>query len=204
MTSFFSERTAEYSILPTVITYFRYRFGAAAPMYFWASREGNAAAHEVHAGRQMRVLVLFARRPKGWKGEMLFGKINADLFEFAEKATQIGLPCFAGFPAVKSVLELGEEFRTYWFPLIGREQGDLNFQVDLSRPTLAPTTMGGDPLWTVELDDLGDAVQNAKSLPWSAVTAAIRSMRRAPRRTSYGQFFGGGNVYSPTYILVPD
>jgi hypothetical protein len=112
MTSFFSERTAEYSILPTVVTYFRQRFGAAASMYFWANREGNFAAQKIHAGRRMRVLVLFARRPKDWKGMVLFGKINAELFEFAENANQLGLPCFAGFPAVRSVLELGEAFRT--------------------------------------------------------------------------------------------
>ena len=204
MTSFFSERTAEYSILPTVVMYLRQRFGAAAPMYFWSTREGNTVADEVHAGQRMRVLVVFARRPKVWREAVLLGKLNAELFEFAQRAGQHGLPCFAGFPAVRNVLELGEDFRTHWFPLIGREQDDLYFQVDLSQPHLPPTAMDGQALQTVELSDLGDAVENARVLPWSDVIKAIRSVRHPHRRTSYGDFFGRGSLYSPAYILVPE
>lgn len=204
MTSFFSERTAEYSILPTVVTYLRQRFGVAAPMYFWATREGNTVANEVHVGRRMRVLVVFARRPKISKGAMLLGKLNAELFEFARRAEQYGLPCFAGFPVVRSVLELGADFRTHWFPLIGEEQDDLYFQVDLSQLHLAPTTMDGHALQPVELGDLGDAVENAHVLPWSDVIKAIRSLRHPHRRTSYGDFFGGGSLYTPAYVLVPE
>lgn len=204
MTSFFSERTAEYSILPTVVTYLRQRFGAAAPMYFWSTREGNTVADEVHAGRRMRVLVVFARRPKVGRGAVLLGKLNAELFEFAKRAEQHGLPCFAGFPAVRSVLELGEDFRTHWFPLIGEEQDDLNFQVDLSQPYLIPTAMDGNALRTVELGDIGDAVENARILQWSDVVKVIRSIRLAHRRTSYGAFLGGGSPYAPAYILVPE
>lgn len=204
MTSFFSERTAEYSILPTVVTYFRQRFGAAAPMYFWATREGNTIAKEVHAGRRMRVLVVFARRPKIGRGTILLGKLNGELFEFAQGAAQNGLPCFAGFPAVRSVLELGEDFRTLWFPLIGEEQDDLHFQVDLSQSRFAPTAMDGHALQTVELGDLGDAVENARALPWSDLVKAIRSVRHPRRRTSYGDFFGGASLYAPAYVLVPE
>ncbi|MGJ7538102.1 MULTISPECIES: hypothetical protein [unclassified Variovorax] len=204
MTSFFSERTAEYSILPTVVTYLRQRFGAAVPMYFWSTREGNTVAAKVHAGRRMRVLVVFARRPKVRRGALLLGKINAELFEFAQRAEQHGLPCFAGFPAVRNVLELGGDFRTHWFPLIGDEQDDLHFQVDLSQPHLAPTAMDGHALQTVELSNLGDAVENGRVLPWSDVIKAIRSVRHPHRRTSYGDFFGGGSLYAPAYVLVPE
>ena len=88
------------------------------------------------------------------------------------------------------MLELGEDFRTHWFPLIGEEQNDLNFQVDLSQPHLAPTAMDGLALQTVELVDLGDGVEDARVLPWSDVIEAIRSVRLPNRRTSYGDFFG--------------
>lgn len=135
---------------------------------------------------------------------MLLGKLNAELFEFAQRAGQHGLPCFAGFPAVRSVLELGEDFRTHWFPLIGGEPDDLYFQVDLSQPHLAPTAMDGQSLQTVELGDLGDAIENARVLPWSDVIKAIRSVRHPHRRTSYGDFFGGGSLYNPVYVLVPE
>ena len=204
MTSFFSERTAEYSILPSVVTYLRQRFGAAAPMYFWSTREGNTVADQVHAGRRMRVLVIFTRRPKVWRGAVLLGKINAELFAFARRADQHGLPCFAGFPAVRSVLELGGDFRTHWFSLIGEEQDDLHFQVDPLQPHLAPTAMDGHALQTVELGDIGDAVESARVLLWSDVIKAIRNVRHPHRRTNYGAFLGGGSLYTPTYVLVPE
>lgn len=135
---------------------------------------------------------------------MLLGKLNAELFEFAQRAEQHGLPCFAGFPAVRSVLELSEDFRTHWFPLIGEEQDDLHFQVDLSQPHLGPTAMDGRALRTVELGDLGDALENARVLPWSDTIKAIRSVRHPHRRSSYGDFFGGGSLYAPAYVVEPE
>lgn len=120
MSSFFTERTAEYAILPTLLSYLRQRFGAAVPMYFWATREGNSISQELHASRRFRMLVVFARRPKVLDGQHMFGKINQELFEFADRAHVHGLPCIAAFPAVSDLFELGRAFQTYWFPLAGR------------------------------------------------------------------------------------
>jgi len=136
---------------------------------------------------------------------MLHGKINAELFQFARRAKQHGLPCFAGFPMVRSLLDLGREFQTHWFPLIGEEQGDVHFQIDLSQPHLAPKTIeDGHPLQIVELSDLGDAVENAPVLLWPDVIKAIRSVRHPHRWSSYGEFFRGGSLYNPVYVLVPE
>jgi hypothetical protein len=117
MTSFFSERTAEYSILPVVMSYLKTRFGAAVPMYYWASREGNTVAREVHDGRHVRTLALFARRPKSVTKRTISGKLNAELFEFADRAELHGVRTVGGFPVVRDLFELGEDFRTFWFPL---------------------------------------------------------------------------------------
>jgi hypothetical protein len=202
MTSFFSERTAEYSILPVVMSYLKRRFGAAVPMYYWASREGNTVARDAHDGRHVRMLALFARRPKSVTKRTMSGKLNAELFEFADRAELHGVPTVAGFPVVRDLFELGEDFRIFWFPL-GRSQArDVFFEVDVTRPDPAPISQSGRPIRTLELDDLGDAVSSARVLTWKAAVAAISDARVTPRRTGGGAFWGG-SLYNPVYVLVP-
>lgn len=172
-------------------------------MYYWASREGNAVAREVHDGRHVRVLALFARRPKSVTKRTMSGKLNAELFEFADRVELHGIPTFAGFPVVQDLFELGEGFRTFWFPLVRRQARDVFFEVDLARPDTQPVSQSGRRIRTVQLDDLGDAVSSATVLSWRAAMAAINDARVAPRRTGGGAFWGG-NPYNPVYVLVPE
>lgn len=202
MTSFFSERTAEYSILPVVVAHLQQRFGAAVPMYYWASREGNTVAREVHDGRHVRMLALYARRPKSVTKRTMSGKLNAELFEFAHRAALHGVPTFAGFPVVRDVFELGEDFRTFWFSLARDQARDVFFKIDLTRPDSAPISEDGSPIRTLELDALGDAASTATVLTWKAAMAAIRDARVTPRTTGGGAFWGG-SVHNPVYLLVP-
>ncbi|MDO9504251.1 hypothetical protein [Hydrogenophaga sp.] len=201
MTSFFSERTAEYSILPVVVSYLQRRFGAAVPMYYWASREGNSVAREVHDGRHVRMLALFARRPKSVTKRTMSGKLNAELFEFADRAERHGVPTVAGFPVVRDLFELGEDFQTFWFPLTRSPAQEVFFQVDLTRPNPTPMSQNGRPIRTVELCDLGDTVSSAAVLSWKAAMAAISDARTSPRMG--GAAFWGGSPYNPVYVLVP-
>jgi len=50
MTSFFSERTAEYSILPPLVEHLAGRFGRAVPIFLWSDREGNITLGRIHEG----------------------------------------------------------------------------------------------------------------------------------------------------------
>ncbi len=202
MTSFFSERTAEYSILPVVVSYLQQKFGAAVPMYYWASREGNNIARDVHEGRHVRMLALFARRPKAVTKRTMSGKLNAELFEFADRAELHGVPTVAGFPVVRDLFELGEDFRTFWFPLTRSQAQDVFFKVDLTRADPTPISQSGRPIRTLELDDLGDAVSSARVLSWKTAMAAIRDARVTPRTMGGGAFWGG-STYNPVYLLVP-
>ena len=202
MTSFFSERTAEYSILPVLTSFLQHRFGAAVSMYYWASREGNTVAREVHNGRSVRMLAMFARRPKSVTRLTVSGKLNAELFEFAERAEPHGVPTIAGFPVVRDVFELGGNFRTLWFPLRGGRAQDVIFNVDLTGAEPTPTSQSGRPVQTLELDDIGDAVSAARVLSWEAAMAAISDARVTPRTMGGGKFWGG-SPYNPAYVLVP-
>ncbi len=204
MSSIFTERTAEYAILPPLLSYLRQRFGAAVPMYFWATREGNSVAQERHASHRFRVLVVFARRPKVLDDQNMLGKINQELFEFADRAFMHGLPSVAAFPAVSDLFELGRTFRTYWFPLAGLQHQDALFKIQVSRPDIGPELLDGCQLPSWELEDIGDAVVAASVLIWRDAMLAIRSVRQAHRVVPSVGFIGGGSSYMPVYVLIPD
>ena len=129
MSSYFSERTVEYSIVPPLVDYLTGRFGNAVPMFFWRSREGNSCSAKRHADAIVRVLAVFARRPKESRREgELFGKLNGVLHEFAESAVPVGIPCFVGFPFAETLFDLGRS-PTFWFPIPPDRDGDFRFSV---------------------------------------------------------------------------
>lgn len=202
MTSYFSERTAEYSILPLVVAYLADRFGAAAPMYYWSSREGNSMARELHEQARLRVLAIFARRPKSWRRDVLLGKLNLELFDFAHKASLHGVPTVAAFPVVRDIFELGGNFHIHWLPLEEPAKEGVEFEVDAASPENPPKRLGGRYMRTLTLQEVGDAVESAKVHTWKDAMHAIHSSRRFLRFDGSG-FYGNGGAYSPAYVLVP-
>ena len=204
MTSFFSERTAEYSILPPLVGHLSERFGRAIPMYFWSNREANRTSERIHSDLSVSVLAVFARRPKLTKNaDVLQGKLNRQLMEFSADASAYGIPCVAGFPAVRSLVDMCGGFRTYWFEVIPAVQDDIVFSVALSRPHLPPVLEGGPLLKALSLDEVADQVENiAVPRPWSAAIEVIEKTRvRSPHSGMYGAY--GGNPYRPVYVVIP-
>lgn len=64
MSSFFGERTAEYAIVPVLQRALKSRFGSALPLFYWKTREGNRTSSEIHGKCFVKVVAMFARRPK--------------------------------------------------------------------------------------------------------------------------------------------
>lgn len=172
-------------------------------MYYWTTREGNAVARALHAGRYLRVLAIFARRPKVGRGQVIHGKLNSELYRFARQAHEFGIPTFAGYPAVRNIFELGRDFRTIWFPLDEPGCEDVHFQIDMSIPNQAPMCLECGPLNTLDLEDLGDAIEGASILSWKEAMTAIGSTRNAQRIGGAGEYFWGGSPYAPVYVVVP-
>src|SRR5689334_17537250 len=100
VSSFFCERTAEYALVPILQRSLEAHFGFAVPIFYWKTREGNRTSAEIHKECSVQILAMFARRPKvTQKRNWVTGKINAELFQFADAASSVGIPTIAGFPA---------------------------------------------------------------------------------------------------------
>lgn len=203
--SFFSERTAEYILVPQLQHSLACHFGTAIPIYFWKSREGNRTSLRIQEPSLVRVLAMFARRAKvSTRDNVVTGKINAELLSFALAADAMGIFTVAGFPAVRSLLELCTQPLTYWFRLTHSGLNDSSFVVDRSQNAPVPMDVSGTPLSWMTLPEVTGAVEgNTDVVAWGDAVDRLTELRmwclKAGGRSKRSQFGG----YNPVYFLIP-
>lgn len=205
MPSFFCERTAEYALVSLLQRSLQSHFGSCVPIFYWKTREGNKVSEALHEGRLIKVLAMFARRPKTTdRKEVRGGKINQEVAEFAAIARVAGIPVIAGFPAVEFTLDLYSDPTIFWLPLDASRDAELRFTVDLSKPRLALIEDGGQPMRTMSLSEVArDIEKNAKVFQWDEAMQCIAELRQShggPEAYSPFAWFGG---YKPVYFLMP-
>jgi hypothetical protein len=96
-TSFMSERTAGYALVPDLISHMSERFSHVFPVYFWSTREGARVGRESMEHHRVRVVGAYARRPKVIHpgDDKILVKVNDLLFSAAIEGTAFGIPIFA-------------------------------------------------------------------------------------------------------------
>ncbi len=116
---FISEHTAEYILVPRLVSLLSPHFVRIVPFYFWSTREGNSMSRECGPRESVRLLSIFARRPKvaSTRDNRIVMKLNTDLFRVANIASAGGIPVFAGVPLVTSIAELTLDAPCQWFHL---------------------------------------------------------------------------------------
>jgi len=204
MISFFSERTAEYALVPKLQKQLEIAYGAAYPIYYWKTREGNSVSSRIHGGNSVKVLAMFARRPKSYgEGSLVFGKINARLAEFANAARSLGIPTIAGFPAVDSIGGLYTNPTIFWLPIEMSDGDDCHFQVDLSVTDPVPINSDGSVIQTLTFDEIIRIVERQSLIhSWDIAMKHI-SMLRAERFQPDWHWFSWFSGYKPVYFLIP-
>jgi len=201
MSSFFGERTAEYALVPLLQRALAREFGWAIPMSYWRTREGNRTSAEMHRGLSVRILAMFARRPKVTPSDtVLTGKVNWELFRFASFARQQGVPTIAGFPAVTSVMQLHSDPQVFWLHIEGLRASE--FFVDLaSNPEHALIDIDGNPVPTMSIENIAEHISaHARTFAWDEAMQCIHRLRTEHD----GRYVSPWSVgYKPVYLLVP-
>ena len=62
--SVISDHTAEYVLVPKLVSMFGSEYKSVVPLYVWLRREGGKLSRNVHAADEFRSFTLFPRRPK--------------------------------------------------------------------------------------------------------------------------------------------
>jgi hypothetical protein len=130
-TAFISEHSAEYILVPRMVNILGQCFGKVIPLYFLSTREGSRIAYECDKSQPIRVLNVFARRPKVSVPQQprIEVKFNSSLFDKAGLAAEVGIPTLAGVPLVSSIMEFNMDARCAWFSLSGVPDMDVYYNL---------------------------------------------------------------------------
>lgn len=200
MGSFLSEHTAEYYLVPRTAEVFSSYATVVVPIYFWSTREGSRLGEEGIKYSQVRVIAIFARRPKvsASHADIIMAKLNRELFVYAREARALGIPTLAGMPLISSLDQLRINCPCVWFRLLDDCENDIEIPMSLEGEPLETTVLSHVDGPT-QLDTLADdAVSAAAVSEWTEVIANLRFLKRVMR---HGIHFGG---YNPFHLLLID
>ena len=138
-TSFISERSAEYILVPKLIYILKRYFSKSIPLYFLSTREGSSISRACHPLQPVKIISVFARRPKITTPNQFSVevKFNLSLFETAQRLMPLGIPTFAGVPLASSIFDLSLETDCAWFEIAGNNNDDIVCEVSLDNKILS-------------------------------------------------------------------
>jgi hypothetical protein len=202
-TSFMSENTAAYALVPDIVAHLGKHFPHVIPVYFWSTREGARVGLESMGNQTVRVVGAYARRPKVIHpgDDRILVKINDLLFSAAQKGAEFGIAVFAGVPLVNSLADFSLGVRCSWFHIPGTSHAvtDCEFLLPVSEQSPMPTLQHGisgalTPAGIVEI-----AESQCRELHWMEAAEGMRSVK-SPEGMHAGPFGGG---YRPFFLVIP-
>ena len=88
-TSFLSERSTEYLLIPKIVNILKKEYKTVIPIYPWLTREGSKISKIIHKDDKFLVLGLYPRRPKiDVDNNIIYVKINDELRNWGDQ-----MPC---------------------------------------------------------------------------------------------------------------
>lgn len=206
-TAFISEHTAEYILVPNIVSILANRFIKVIPFYFLTTREGSNISRACDPYYPVRLVNVFARRPKvDFPGQAYIDvKFNSTLFDVASNSANAGIPMLAGVPLVSSLMDLSLATPCAWFSLLGKEGSDVCYRLALDGSiddrSLRSSAVRG-PLYENEIIEL--ALESSRKMPWHEAVENLRMIRRGAKRHESYWFMFGGRYYPFSLMLLDD
>ena len=205
-TSFMNERSLEYVIIPELIKILSASGNSVAPIFYWKSREGGAQSACAHNGKNVRVVALFARRPKINKNpNIIDGKINWQLINFAKEAKKFGIPSVAAFCAGRSLFELTPS-RTHWIELRGKStRNDIHFSLQDHGGVTSLVCDDGTLISTIDRANMAQSITAASEIMSFATAMHIMdTLRHFLTNNPHHSNFLFSYSYKPVYLLIEE
>jgi hypothetical protein len=203
-TSFICEHSAEFVLIPHLTQLFSAHKQDLLPLYFWKNREGGQMSRRCDPGKPIRLLAMYARRPKVSEPgqDCVSVKINDALFERAHYLKENGIPTIAAVPLVSSIMDLRIGCPCSWFTLCPDRdfESDVEFTIDIKSEKCdieLPAGVQG-PLEDAELLRLFDKSEDLKS--WQDAIEILRA-DRLDHGFYRNSFYWRMGMYKPVYLL---
>lgn len=202
-TSFISEHSAEFILVPKFAEILSSRFDNILPIYFWVSREGSRMAKACLRGISLRIVAMYARRPKIERPdqEEILVKFNSILLDRAKYFQHFGIPVFAGVPRVSSISDFKLDAECSWFRI--STESEINYDVGYLLDIKAGRVMEGlsEQIIPVNESAIIKTIQmKSRSILWEEAVKIIRGV--ASDDISSWYYPGNYTNYKPVYFLI--
>lgn len=197
--SFVSEHSVEFVLVPQFAEILSVDYETVVPIYFWHSREGGNISKDCFTNRKVRIVALYARRPKIANAYQLEidVKFNEVLFERSRQLKEKGIPVFAGVPLASSLDNFTLATKCAWFKI---NSNGVEQIIQLSCDY--PTQILSQNIRLVSGTDILSIInEDSSQLSWPKAIEFLRELRN---RSSYVRFWSFmGDTYKPIYFLLP-
>lgn len=196
-TSFINERTAELTIIPRLLADLHPYYPKITPLFYWATREGATISKASFQKCDIRLLVVYARRPKVCFPDdpLVHIKLNQMLFTRAAYFTQHDIPVIAGFPMANKLEDIHFATECAWIK-IDSDCFEIEFDISVADKKIENSSL---PL--LGPDQIAELINETPKLQWKSIIVKLDEFRRTS--PNFSQFsFGGGDPYRPIYLLA--
>ncbi|MGF1840114.1 hypothetical protein [Vibrio atlanticus] len=200
MISYCSEKTTEFSLVPTFSSLLN-ELGENVPIQYWKTREGNKTSDTIHGSEPVLLVALFARRPKVKVGKkrVVQGKINSYVFEFNDLAKKYEVPVFCGMPIAQNLFEMYSSEKI-WFHIYPNAQKYQEVIFNLTNCGNVDTNSVSHDVEQVRYENIVDVIRKRCSpMTWSQ---AIDIMSELNRKPGTGHWFTRTWYYKPIYFII--
>ncbi|MNW44343.1 hypothetical protein D3C74_215730 [compost metagenome] len=197
--SFLSERSAEYVLIPKFYESLLRISNRITPIYFWATREGASYSKSAFKGRSIAIVALYARRPKiqSVDSEVIELKFNSELFARTAYLASNGISVFAGAPLITKLEDLNLEADCKWFTLLPTSNSvDEYVGIDKTGRVINKSSKNIKEVTTNEIVDIVE--KTSRNLSWESGINILKNNKYNNQNTKW--YFGAG--YKPVYFVL--
>jgi len=196
--SFLSEHTAEYVLIPILTNIFKLKFEIVIPIFPWITREGSNFSRTIHRQDKFIIVGLYPRRPKlNLTDHKILIKINSEFMDGAREASRIKIPMMAGCPLARNLWELNESTKCIWIKLTDKTKAFYNIEYD---DVIAPEykILQKEEVLISNDDILNFVINSSKDQDFEFLIQAIQTIKSH----GYAIRFMGFGSYKPVYFLL--
>lgn len=196
--SFFSEHTAEYVLIPRLTNILKQQFEVVIPIFPWLTREGSNLSKTIHRNDKFKVIGLYPRRPKiNLTDHRILIKINSEFLAGANEASRINIPMIAGCPLARNLWELNEYTKCVWIQLTEKTKHFYNVEYSDKTPSGYKILQNDEVLKND--DEILNFINNgSKKLDFECLIQAFKTIKEH----SPTVYFMGFGSYKPVYFLL--
>lgn len=203
-TSFISEHTAEFVLVPILKRILKKEFEFVTPIFPWMTREGSNISALIHKDDKFKIVGLYPRRPKIHlqTKNTIFVKLNSEIICGAKFGKENGLPIIAGCPLSQNLWELGQTQKCMWIKLDFEQPVTKELKIDLAKNYSVNRELYKMVFRNeTKIHNYIDKI--AKTFDLFTAIEAFRNVKMQSSRSmigAYGLAFMGG--YKPVYFLL--